>query len=1713
MYGMKAKYTHALLFLVFFAGSFFSFIPKAHAVDAWWDVNWGYRMKITFDNSTRAENLTNFPIQVALNTSRVTYSNILSSGRDVRFVDANGTTVLNYEVERWNPTGTSTLWVKVPQIDASSATDYIYMYYGNASATSANTTASSTAVWDSNFLSVLHMNQNPSGTAPQILDSTTNSYSATSSGIAATSTTRAGDGLDLNGTTNYLTYASTTLPVPINAGTVEIWYKPDTYGSGGTGRYLFSRVKSGNTWPGEWRIYLDDSNSSKLTAKLECGATAYTVTSAAAPSLGIWGYAASVWDKTGGASNMKLYADGSSVGTPVSPNCGMEVYGESHDIGRNNALASGYFDGMVDEFRLSNAVRSANWINATNASIVDSLSTYASVETYTPGSLTSTNVEPASLGKNAAGNVTVSFTTTTTLPADGKIVVIFPTSLGSGFTFNSGGTTAASSLSGIDGSLSVSISTNTITLTRSGGTASTAGAKSFVLSNIQNPSATGSTGTYTIKTTDSSNNILDQDTAVSADTIVYPSTPVGVVAVPYEGRVYVQWTAATSTVTDYQIDYKLSSGGTWSTFSDGVSTATSTIVTGLTNSSAYDFRVSALNGTAQGDYSETKSTTPAYRVMLTGTSPSDGSATTSSTIYAQASTTFGYGGLFRFWVTNSLGAFASTSATSTRYGDYSLANMTQILPKTDLALTVTDLSGQVYVPTTGTLFTVHNSQNKITEVTREGVTVRTITCSGCGDIEDITLVSSVASSTVGGYDHTFMISTEDGYDGVTLDANNYTNLQIFPVIIHSSGAVTVTRANYYSTGVAAAAVNDGLEGIAYNSNTGTYFVSVEGQATQSTEPTIYETTLGSGHSASSVRICSNLNFRTYLTEANTAGNGNTTYADISGLDYVPSVNRLYVISHKADKVIEVDVSNRSSCSVLGQISIGMRANSGSNYNFEMPEGVSWDDTGDYLYISAESDYWSYWRTGAYSFKNTFRGFADGTYNLYASAIDQYGNSATSTGVSFTVDRTGPVSSSIASSTTSSTATVTWTTDESSNSKVSYGTASGNYTLSTSSSSMVTSHSLTLTGLSTATSYYYVVVSADSLGNTSTSSEKRLLTDNVDATAPTITNVSSDKANGSYTTGEVIDIDVTFSEAVTSTGSVTVTLETGTTDRTCTFTVSSSSTGTCNYTVQAGDTSADLTVSSISGTIVDGSSNAMTNFVPATNLAANKAIVIDAAGPAFSSIAVSSIATTTAIVTWTTDEAASTRLTLGLSTAYGSSTPLTDTSPRVTSHSVSLGGLRGCTLYYYQVVSADALSNQATSTGSTFQTIGCVGSASVSASSTAAVTTSGGGTVSLTATGGTTLQLTVPSGFAGVDATFQVHQVDGSSVIATAGQVSGFTHITNQTFDLQAYQDASTNISSFNNALTVTITYSDSDISGINESSLVIYRYDGTSWSALSNCTITASSNTISCTTTAFSTFALFGQAGSSSSSSGSSSGTGGNGPIAQGGVIPNVPVPRMQTVYPDGRVVYLDTPVAVVPGTPSSNSTSFSTVFTRNLAYGSRDAQVIELQTMLARYADIYPEGTLSGWFGPATRRAVERFQIKHGIVKAGEVGFGSVGPKTRLMLNQLFDAVRPDTSPTVSNVVPSNTTGSFTSPLKLGTEGSEVKLLQVILNSDKETQIASEGAGSHGQETERFGLLTQVAVKKFQIKYGIAREGSPGYGSVGPATRKKLNELLLKAL
>ena len=85
------------------------------------------------------------------------------------------------------------------------------------------------------------------------------------------------------------------------------------------------------------------------------------------------------------------------------------------------------------------------------------------------------------------------------------------------------------------------------------------------------------------------------------------------------------------------------------------------------------------------------------------------------------------------------------------------------------------------------------------------------------------------------------------------------------------------------------------------------------------------------------------------------------------------------------------------------------------------------------------------------------------------------------------DLTGPVISSVgASSVTQSSAVIGWSTNEPANTQVEYGTTSLYGSETSLNSSLVTSHSVTLSGLSEGTTYYYRVRSSDEAGNLSTS---------------------------------------------------------------------------------------------------------------------------------------------------------------------------------------------------------------------------------------------------------------------------------------------------------------------------------------------------------------------------------------------------------------------------------------------------------------------------------------------------------------------------------------------------------------------------------------------------------------------------------------------------
>ncbi|MFZ2206160.1 MAG: DUF2341 domain-containing protein [Microgenomates group bacterium] len=138
----------------------FQYVNKSEA--AWYNASWLHRKELTFNNSAQSSNLVNFPVLVVLNETNFNFAEAKANGEDLRFTDTDGSTLLSYEIEIYDSIGKSArIWVNVPQINASSSTDFIYMYWGNSAATDAQSIDNT---WNSNYKGVYHLGDNAATT-------------------------------------------------------------------------------------------------------------------------------------------------------------------------------------------------------------------------------------------------------------------------------------------------------------------------------------------------------------------------------------------------------------------------------------------------------------------------------------------------------------------------------------------------------------------------------------------------------------------------------------------------------------------------------------------------------------------------------------------------------------------------------------------------------------------------------------------------------------------------------------------------------------------------------------------------------------------------------------------------------------------------------------------------------------------------------------------------------------------------------------------------------------------------------------------------------------------------------------------------------------------------------------------------------------------------------------------------------------------------------------------------------------------------------------------------------------------------------------------------------------------------------------------------------------------------------------------------------------
>lgn len=462
--------------------------------------------------------------------------------------------------------------------------------------------------------------------------------------------------------------------------------------------------------------------------------------------------------------------------------------------------------------------------------------------------------------------------------------------------------------------------------------------------------------------------------------------------------------------------------------------------------------------------------------------------------------------------------------------------------------------------------------------------------------------------------------------------------------------------------------------------------------------------------------------------------------------------------------------------------------------------------------------------------------------------------------------------------------------------------------------------------------------------------------------------------------------------------------------------------------------------------------------------------------------------TSARFNWNTSDAtSSSQVSYGLSNSFDVSTSEIDTTPRVFNHEVLVTGLVPCATYQYIVSSIDSQSYATSSQSSRFTTTGCTGNSIVSTSTSSIVSSTSGGESSL---GG--LTITVPSAFSTTtSAVFQIKQLDWSSVQSVAGIPAGEVKVGTSVMNLKALSDTDSILTNFSRPISVTLTYSPSDLSGIDENTLWIYRYDGTAWYALSDCTVNTTEHTVSCTTTSFSDFTLFGKAVTVASTSQTTGGASAGGSYV---AMVQTPSNTMQLV-----------PKVTEPKVSTNNICS--PYLSSYIRYGSKNniKDVKSLQLFLNKYEK--EKLSADGLFKKVDVAAVKRFQQKHADILLRPQGLkkptGYVFAATIKEINKEVCENEPakNISTATSSVSflslenVSNTSKYETLPnitLSYKMEGESVLTVQKYLYTAGYLKVKPNGY---------FGLKTKEALFKFQKDNHIAKPN----GVFGPATRKAM--------
>jgi len=322
--------------------------------------NYAFQKNIILNSASigMTGNLTNFPALLSIQDNALIINgkcadavqNPNGSNYDFAFMDPSSGTELNYQVESYNQTtGTLLVWVKIPTLYAASNNNLTF-YFGSLAPPTTHNTAFFNATWPSDYKAVYHFNE--ASYTGSVTDATSNGHTGTNVGMISSDlvTGKIGNAYSFNGSSKSIAVN----PVNITGSfTISAWVK---LGATGLDQKIMTNQSSAAYLSGGYKLGVYSNN----IPEAESGVPSTRGLTPTAPTLttGTWYYIQGVFNGT----SLSVYVNGSQYSinsTTTVPFSTSNFY-----IGVGEGGNQLYFNGIIDEPRVSNVGKSADWLKA-----------------------------------------------------------------------------------------------------------------------------------------------------------------------------------------------------------------------------------------------------------------------------------------------------------------------------------------------------------------------------------------------------------------------------------------------------------------------------------------------------------------------------------------------------------------------------------------------------------------------------------------------------------------------------------------------------------------------------------------------------------------------------------------------------------------------------------------------------------------------------------------------------------------------------------------------------------------------------------------------------------------------------------------------------------------------------------------------------------------------------------------------------------------------------------------------------------------------------------------------------------------------------------------------------------------------------------------------------------------------------------------------------